>query len=270
MNRLLAFSACPLFAAVLAGPALAEPPPVRFAASIGAFVPKLDTKVRLDSSDGELGVDLDFEESFNLDDLQVVPLVALNWHITKKHGLSLAYFDLQRDSTGVSTISFRFGDETFPADVPLAVSFDTRVFAVTYVYKLFNNRQSSFGFNFGLNVNEIKASIAVTEGPLQSESGSATAPLPTVGVNGHVMLSRKWVFFGSIGLFALSLDEYDGVLWALQAGFRHDTFKHVGFGVGFNGFNVRVDSENEDFLGRVDYAYNGVTAYLVFMVGGTG
>ena len=84
------------------------------------------------------------------------------------------------------------------------------------------------------------------------------------------MLSRKWVFFGSIGLFALSLDEYDGVLSALQAGFRHHTFKHVGFGVGFNGFSVRVDSENEDFLGRVDYSYNGVTAYLVFMVGGTG
>jgi len=270
MNRLLAFSAGLASVAVLAGPALAEPPPVRFEASIGAFVPKLDTNIRLDSSDGQIGVDLDFEESFNLDDVQVVPLVGMDWHIKRKHGLSLLYFNLDRDSKGESTISFRFGDQIFPANVPLAVRLDTRVLAVTYVYRLFNNKHSSFGFNFGLNVNEIKASIEVTEGPTQSESGSTTAPLPTLGVNGHVMLSRKWMFFGSIGLFALSLDEYEGVLWALQAGFRHHTFKHVGFGVGFNGFNVRVDSENEDFLGRIDYAYNGVATYLAFTDGGTG
>ena len=47
-------------------------------------------------------------------------------------------------------------------------------------------------------------------------------------------------------------------------------FKHVGFGVGVNSFSVRVDSTNEDFLGRIDYGYNGVTAYLNLRVGGTG
>ena len=268
MNRLSVRVAGVLLALSVVGPVLAEPPPVRFRAALGAFVPRLDTKVRLDGSGGMVGVELDFEEGFNLDDVQVVPLFSANWYVKKKHGLNVSYFDLSRRSTGQSTIGFRFGDETFPADVPLDVRFDTRVLAVSYLYKFFHNAQRSFGLNFGLNVNEIEAAIAVTEGPSLSESAKATAPLPVLGVNGHVMLSRKWMFYGMIGIFALSLDEYDGVLTSVGGGFHHRTFKNVGFGIGFNGFNVNVRSENEDFLGKVKYAYKGLTAYMAFVVGG--
>ena len=91
---------------------------------------------------------------------------------------------------------------------------------------------------------------------------SPTAPLPTIGVNGHVMLSKKWRFYGTLGLVALSYDQYDGVLTSLSGGFLHQTFKNVGFGVGYYGFNIGIDSENEDLLGRVRYGYNGVVGYL--------
>jgi len=258
-------------AAILAGPALAAPPPVRFEAKLGAFAPRLDTNIRLDGSGGEVGVEIDFEENLNLDDVQVVPVVGFEWHIKKKHGLTLVWFNLQRDSTGESTFDFRFGDEVFQAGVPLDVSFDTEVIALTYAYKFFNNKQRSFGINFGININEISAGIAVTGGgPSEMETAKATAPLPTLGVNGHVMLSKKWKFSGTIGLFALSLDEYDGVLTAVTAGFHHETFKHVGFGIAFNSFNVRIDSENEDFSGRIKYGYQGLAAFLNLRFGGTG
>ena len=231
----------------------------------------MTTNIRLDATAVDVGVELDFEDNLNLDDVTVVPIVGVDWFIKKKHGLNLIYFDLQRESNGQSTVSFRFGDETFPANVPLAIQFDTEVIALTYAYKFFNNSKRSFGLNFGINVNNIKAGIRTTTGgPTLSESGKATAPLPTLGVNGHVALSRKWAFSGTLGLFALSFDQYDGLLASMQAAFLHDTFKNVGFGVGYNGFLVRVDSEDEDFLGRIKYGYNGLTAFLTFRVGGTG
>jgi len=272
MSRSLACIVSLILASVLAGPAIAEPPPVRFEVSLGAYVPQLTTNIRLDGAGGQIGTELDFEDNFNLDDTKLVPIVGFDWNIKKKHGLNLVWFDLQRESNGDSTITFFFGNESFPVGVPLHVRFDTEVLALTYAYKFFNNKQRSFGMNFGLNINEITAGIRVTDGSPSppSETGEVTAPLPTIGVTGHVMLSRKWEFTGALGLFALSIDDFDGVLTALQASFLHRTFKNVGFGIGYNGFNVRVDSENEDFRGRIKYGYNGVTAFLNLRFGGTG
>lgn len=250
-------------------PAEADPPPVRFEINFGAYIPQLDTNIRLDGSNGLLGVELDFEEDFNLDNATVTPLVECIWQMSKKHGLSLVGFNLERASVGESTISFRFGDEVFPVGVPLEVEFDTNVLAVTYAYKFFNNHKRSFGMNFGLNTNQIRASIRSTEGVERGAVGDVTAPLPTIGVNGHVMLSKRWKFYATIGAFALRVGDYQGVLTAVQGGFIHETFKNVGFGVGVYGFNVRVDSDNEDFLGRIETRYNGLVGYLNLRFGGT-
>ena len=125
--------------------------------------------------------------------------------------------------------------------------------------------------NFGLNVNELKASMAVVGGPDPiSESSEVTAPLPTIGVHGHVMLSRKWKFFGTIGVFAASVGDHEGLLTGAVTGFTHETFKHVGFGIGYTGFKIRIESEDEDFLGKIKVSYGGVNDYVSFRLGGAG
>lgn len=254
----------PLAAVVVAAaPVFAERPPYRFEFNLGAYVPTLDTKIRIDSAGGLAGVEVDFEDNLNLENSKVVPLGQADFWVSKKHGLTLIGFDLSRQSSGPSNITFRLGETEFPAEVPLKVRFDTKVLALTYSYKFFNNYQRSFGFNVGFNVNEISLGVATIDESLGlRESAEATAPLPTFGFNGHVMLSKKWRFYGTVGVFALSYEQYDGVLTSLSGGFIHHTFKNVGFGVGLYGFNVGIDSEDEDLLGRVRYGYNGAVAYL--------
>jgi hypothetical protein len=251
-----------VLAVLPAAPALANAPPRRFDISLGAFSPRLSTLVRLDGAGGLIGAELDFEENFNLDDRQTVPLVSADFNFSKRHGINLTYFDLARTSSGESTISFRFGDQVFPASVPLAVKFNTEVLALTYSYKFFNDERRSFGINAGFNVNKVEAGIATTEGPSIGEEGDATAPLPVFGVNGHKSLGKKWRFYGTVGIFALSFNEYDGRLYSISGGFFHQTWKNVGFGVGVYAFQVRLDSEAEDFSGKFDYSYTGPAAYL--------
>lgn len=252
-----------LFAVLASAPAFAERPPYRFELSLGAYVPSMDTKIRVDGTGGNVGVEVDFEDNLNLDNSQVVPLAQADFWISKKHGFTLIGFDLSRESSGPSNITFRVGDTEFPAEVPLDVSFDTTVLALTYSYKFFNNEKRSFGLNVGFNVNEISLGIATTDDFLGlDETAKATAPLPTFGVNGHVMLGKKWKFYGTVGVFALSYDQYAGALTSISGGFIHHTFKNVGFGVGFYGFNINIDSEDDRLLGRVKYGYNGAVGYL--------
>ena len=252
-----------MFVVLASAPAFAERPPYRFEFNLGAYVPSMDTKIRVDSAGGNLGVEVDFEDNLNLENSKVVPLGQADFWVSKKHGFSLIGFDLSRESSGPSSITFRVGDTEFPADVPLKVSFDTTVLALTYSYKFFNNEKRSFGLNVGFNVNEISMEIATTDDAQSlKESANATAPLPTFGVNGHVMLSKKWKFYGTVGIFALSYEQYAGALTSISAGFIHHTFKNVGFGVGYYGFNINVESEDESLLGQVKYGYNGAVGYL--------
>lgn len=250
--------------AVLAStPVLAERPPYRFEFNLGAYLPSMNTQIRVDSPDGQAGVEVDFEDNLNLENSKLVPLGQADFWFSKKHGVSLVGFDLSRESTGPSTITFRFGGTEFPADLPLKVQFDTKVLALTYSYKFFNNEKRSFGFNVGFNINDISVGVATLDDQIGlEESAKATAPLPTIGVNGHVLLGKKWRFYGTLGVFALSYDAYDGALTSLSGGFIHQTFKNVGFGVGYYGFHVGIDSEDEGLLGRVRYGYNGAVAYL--------
>jgi len=260
MKRLVLFV---LLAMVASAPVFAERPPYRFELNLGAYLPTMDTKIRLDGTGGNVGVEVDFEDNLNLENSKVVPLAQADLWFSKKHGLTFIGFDLSRESAGPSNITFRLGDTEFPADLPLKVRFDTTVLALTYSYKFFNNEKRSFGFNVGFHINEISFGVSTLDDALNlNESAEATAPLPTLGVNGHVMLSKKWKFYGTVGVFALSYDQYDGALTSISGGFIHNTFKNVGFGVGLYGFNIGIDSENEDLLGRVRYRYNGAVAYL--------
>jgi len=252
-----------VLAMLASAPVLAERPPYRFELNLGAYVPSMDTTIRIDGTGGNVGVEVDFEDNLNLDNSKVVPLAQADLWISKKHGLTFIAFDLSRQSTGPSNITFRLGDTEFPAEVPLEVRFDTKILALTYSYKFFNNEKRSFGFNFGFNINEISLGISTVDKDIDlNETAETTAPLPTLGVNGHVMLSKKWKFYGTVGVFALSYEQYEGALTSISAGFIHHTFKNVGFGVGFYGFNIGIDSEDENLLGTVRYGYNGAVAYL--------
>ena len=89
-----------------------------------------------------------------------------------------------------------------------------------------------------------------------------TAPLPTIGASVKYSLGRRWLFYGEVGIFRLEFDQYDGALNELILGFEHRTFEHVGFGMGFNYFEIDVDTDSISWRGEFDFEYYGPTPYV--------
>ena len=70
-----------------------------------------------------------------------------------------------------------------------------------------------------------------------------TAPLPTIGAFGAYALNEKLLIEARISYFSLNYDKYSGHLVDAGVAIEHRTFKHLGFGVGWEYLDIELDVE---------------------------
>jgi hypothetical protein len=242
----------------------------RFVLGVGPFWARLDTKVRLDSSSGQIGTAIDFESTLGMDENDVLPISQAYYRFAKNHRLAFGYFRLNRNGVAVSDVPIRFGDVIFPANLPLSSYFDVDVYALSYAYSLIHDEKKELAFSIGLQFQDIETGIAGTLGGVISEDADVIAPLPTFGGTFDYAFNEKWVFTSSLGVFAIELDlgddsEFVGEIVHLNAGVAYKAFKNVGLALQYNYFRVDVEVEDPDWMGLLKYEYRGpVLAVLVY------
>ncbi|HEU4618114.1 MAG TPA: hypothetical protein VFV10_08730 [Gammaproteobacteria bacterium] len=66
---------------------------------------------------------------------------------------------------------------------------------------------------------------------------------------------------GRAQIFRLSAEDFDGKLNHVALAIEHDTFRHFGFGLGFDYFEVDLDSSDTGFLGAFKLRFSGPHVY---------
>ena len=233
-----------------------------FTVSLNAMFPNLDTRVRLDASDGSTGTTIDFEQNLGMSDTETLPGINLGWRFAKKHQLNLTSFKLDRSGSQVTTTEIRFGDETFPVDLPISSFMDMKVTSIHYSYSPIFDERKEVALNLGLSVQDITFGLLGNVlGIIEVESG-ITAPVPTIGLDAKYVFTDKWN--GRIGFGALSFDlavsdenELSGEVFNGYATIQHNTFEHVYFGLSLTYFEVRVNWNENNLNNSVGYEYYG-------------
>lgn len=243
----------------------------RFVLGAGPFWARLDTQVRLDSSDGRTGTVIDFESTLGMDENDRLPMMLGYYRVAKNHRLAFGYFRLNRNGAAVSDAPIRFGDVIFPANLPLSSFFDVDVYSLSYAYSLIHDEKKELAFNIGLQFQDIETGISGNLGPsIISEDADVVAPLPTFGGSFDYAFNEKWVFTSLLGVFAIELDlgddsEFVGEIVQLNVGVAYKAFKNVGLALQYNYFRVDVDVEDPDWMGFLKYEYRGpVLAVVVY------
>jgi len=243
----------------------------RFVLGAGPFWARLDTQVRLDSSDGRTGTVIDFESTLGMDENDRLPMMLGYYRVAKNHRLAFGYFRLNRNGAAVSDAPIRFGDVIFPANLPLSSFFDVDVYSLSYAYSLIHDEKKELAFNIGLQIQDIETGISGNLGPsIIREDADVVAPLPTFGGSFDYAFNEKWVFTSLLRVFAIELDlgddsEFVGEIVQLNAGVMYKAFKNVGLALQYNYFRVDVDVEDPDWMGFLKYEYRGpVLAVVVY------
>jgi hypothetical protein len=263
----LRLAAILLFAAI-SSPAIAQDKQElfgrRFDLSMGAYWPRMSAELRVDSTEPPgIGTTINFD-TLGLEKMTTGPLVLGGYQFSRRSSIRFAYFDIDQNAQNVPTgIEIRIGDIVIPIDTVTSSTVATKVFAVEYGYSFINDNKKNFGLSFGLNVQDFNLRINNEEDPTEPPATADTvAPLPTLGAFGGFRLGKKWDFSGRLGVFALEVGEYKGTLTNLSAAVIHRTFKNVGFGAGYYGFWIDVDSEDESWKGKFEFNYSGPVAFI--------
>ncbi len=264
MKKILATYSIFLIAATLSLPVLADHGDNasgmsdRFSLNFGEFVTHNRTDFRLDSDTLGRETKLSLEDDLALDDSQTVARADGYYRFTHRSRVDFSYFALSRDGSKPAGSTIQFGDTVYPVGTTIVTAFDLDIFNVTYTYSFFRNPRLELGVMGGWYVCELELALsAPTTG--DRTRYKATAPLPVVGLRAAYAFTPKFFFTASYQYFKLEGSDVDGRMTDFQVALEHNTFKKVGFGIGYD--SLDFDVEDNDEGDRLKLDFEGVQLY---------
>lgn len=234
----------------------------------GVYLLDSSTQARVDGRDGNIGSRLNFEDDLNLDKRKQTLLAGVRWRFHERHFLEIEHFDLKRSGRTRIDTEIRFGDAVFPIGADVSSSFTTEVTRLGYAYRVIRRPEWGLAVSAGIHVTRLRAAIdnlsfdnGSTLQPMR-EIANVTAPLPVLGISGARRLGQKWVLVARGQWFFLEVDDVGGNITHAAALLEHRTFRNVGFGFGYDWFDIDIDTTDSFWRGRADIGFKGPMVFI--------
>ncbi len=234
----------------------------------GSYFLDSSTRAQVNGKQGNFGSRLDFEDDLNLDERKNTLLAAARWRFRDRHFLEVEYFHLKRHGNEQIEDEIRFGDTVFPIAADLDSTFTTEVTRVGYSYRALRAPDWGVAVSAGLHLTRLRAGLTVVPSDAGSlpavsrEIASVSAPLPVFGLSGARRLSKKWTLLGRGQWFFLKLDDVSGAITHAAVHLEHNTFNNVGFGVGYDWFDIDIDTNDSLWRGSADVQFKGPIIFV--------
>lgn len=265
---------CLLFAVVVATSRVAtaqSQDPVlsqRFWIESGAFRPAIDTTLRVDSSDGAIGTQLNLEQDLGLRDSSTEPWLLLGARLGDRWRLEFEYFNMKRDASTTLARSIRFGDANYPVLAPVATQFDSSIYRFSVGFSFLRTPQAEVGATLGAHVTHFKigvtgqASVTGQLSQIVEEVEDQTVPLPTLGLYATYALARSWTLATRADILDIKVNDYDGRLLNVGASLMYSFTRNFGAGLGYRYLDYKLEAIRSDFRGDFNYKFHGPTLFV--------
>lgn len=270
MRKILSLCVAGLIMSSGAGTALAQDydyHPVlsdAFTVSLGWMRSKNSFEVEADNG-LDVGDDIDFGDTLGVSKHSTFFNGQLKWKFgsTKKWSVAGQYFSNDAKGSATLTEDVEWDDLTFKegsfaeAGVKLSVA---RLFLGRSFIK---NEQHDFGAGIGIHNLDLKVFISGeiiidddTTGERYDEV-SASQILPNIGAWYDFSPAKRWLLHGRIDWISADIGDYNGHLWNINAGVNYQAFRHIGFDLSWQYFNLNINVDKTDWNGGAKMTYNG-------------
>jgi hypothetical protein len=136
----------------------------------------------------------------------------------------------------------------------------TRIFIGRSLVK---NPRHDFGIGIGIHNLDLSVFIEgeVMIDDLTSEfqhgDASKSQPLPNVGGWYNFSPARKWLLHTRLDWISANIGDYNGTLWNTLVGVNYQAFRHVGFDLSYQYFDLNLKIDKTDWRGEVHMRYSG-------------
>lgn len=243
----------------------------RFTASLGAMRSSNSFKVESDIP-GDPGDDIDFNDSLNVSDHSNFLNGQLRWKFgsTRKWVLAGQYFSNDAAGDAVLTKDIEWDGSTFRAGSFVESGVKIAVTRVFIGRSFFKNARNDFGVGIGIHNLDMKVFI---EGEIQLDDETteferkvvdASQPLPNIGGWYNFSPAKRWLLHARVDWISANIGDYDGGLWNTSVGVNYQAFRHVGFDLSWQYFNLHLKVDKTDWHGKTDMTYSGPVLAVTF------
>jgi hypothetical protein len=203
----------------------------------------LNTEIRLDSELLGTGTALNFEDDLNLDGNKLIPTVAFEWQMGRRHRLGLRWQDISRKSSAQALTEIRWGEEIIPIDANINLGFDITQGFLDYTYFPWVKDRWAAGFGLGIRLMEVDASLRWEEQSIGDggDSATGTGPLPYIYFEYRRLFSDNWRFNAGFGWLYVEIDDIKGGQLVGRASIEYLLGRTWGFGAALNLSTIDVD-----------------------------
>lgn len=241
----------------------------RFSVGLGLFNSIDDAGITFGSKQLGLGVIIDLEDALGLETSSFVFRGSANFKYGKRfqHDIVFDYFSINRRASKTLEADLEIGDNIYTVGTKLESKFNVSIIKAKYEYAYLQDDRISLGLTAGLFIMPLK--FSVISDSLDEQKTSMVAPLPLIGLYSNFLITKKLVLRQRAEMLYLKVDNFTGSILDLNFSVEHKTFKHFGFGLGFNLSRLNITAKGNDypeinFFGSIRMEYSGALLYVRF------
>ncbi|WP_416908985.1 MAG: hypothetical protein ACMVO5_05075 [Polymorphobacter sp.] len=267
MNRFLISVA---LVALSASPAAAQRLSDTFSLQAAVYFPGVDSRVRVDATNGTTGSVVDFENDLGFDTNRTLPAFMAEWRPGDDWVLNAEYYAIGRENSTTIDRELTVGDTVYPVNASVRSGFDSDIIRFTVGNRFYQTKNFELGAAIGLHGTDFSIFIegegaaGGQAGQFQSENRSVFAPLPTIGAFFTWEPAPKLSVNGRVDWLSLTIGEYSGRLVNTEISAAYRIQKNIDIGAMYRFVDYRVRVNRDDWEGEVRYNFNGPAIFVQF------
>lgn len=247
----------------------------KYRLDIGASVVSFDSKIGINSRDGSVDEEVDFEDKLGFDTQVRMGFINGYWRMADRHRLSLLYVPIERTSEKTTGTDIVVDGDVIKAGAYVGASAKTHVFDIEYIYSYYKRPNLELGISAGIywmnSLTELTAEGSVVyEGETQEElvtgfqaNQRLVAPLPLIGLSAGYEVTPKWLIHAYARYFDITVSDVYGRVVSLSLKTEYFFTDHFALGAALTTFGVDVEHSGVIFFNTLNYEYQGLQAYIV-------
>lgn len=226
--------------------------------SLGFMHVSSNTNVRLDSSAGVPGTQVNAENVLGLDGSDFEPKFQAMVRVGERHRLRFDYFTLDRTGNAIVGSPIVFRDVVLQTSDPVQTNLSMRTLGINYEYSFIHREKFELAATIGLNDTDISAQARVsTQTRHVDQKEDQAGPLPTIGLDSTYVLSKRFYLDARAQYFKLAVDHLDGSLGFYEFAGLYRLRPNISFALGYTMAKATLTSRQPRTSGHFDFDSKG-------------
>lgn len=237
----------------------------RFNIEAGAFfIRRIKATIRLDRVfEGvpvSVGSTVDWTNDLGGENRTTVPRINGYWRFTPQSRLIFGWYDIELEGEAVSRRQIQIGDLP-EINIGDTVHSYLKIenYKLAYSYSFYRSKDIETAISAGFHMMDLAAGVSLEEREA-SEEASGFVPMPLFGFSIDYALSdsRKWWVFSKYDIFFIEFDKsFSGALTDFVLAVKYQPINNLNLTLGFNRFALDVELQKDNYVGTLDYVFNG-------------